>query len=135
MPRFILDETLAKASHSIGKMRICEARLVDDARWPWIMLIPEKPDCEDLHDLKVPDLTLAMADMRDVAVCLQKLVPCQKINVGSLGNIVRQLHIHVIARNEGDPNWPGPVWGFEKTVPYDDTSREALIAKITKELI
>jgi diadenosine tetraphosphate (Ap4A) HIT family hydrolase len=135
MPRFILDETLANVSHSIGKMRICEARLLDDARWPWIMLVPARPDCVDLHDLKASDLAQAMDDMRDVANCLKKLTPCQKINVGSLGNMVRQLHIHVIARNEGDPNWPGPVWGFEKAIPYDDTAREVFLAKLTKELI
>lgn len=135
MPRFILDETLAKVSHSIGKMRVCEARLLDDARWPWIMLVPAKADLFDLHNLKASDMALAMDDMRDAANCLQKLTPCEKINVGSLGNMVRQLHIHVIARSRGDPNWPGPVWGFEQAVPYDDISRDAFIAKISKELI
>lgn len=135
MPGFILDDTLAKVSHSIGKMRICEARLLDDTRWPWIMLVPERAGCEDLHDLKAADLAKAMEDMRDAANCLQKLVPCDKINVGSLGNMVRQLHIHVIARSEGDANWPGPVWGFEKAIPYDAAARDAFIAKISKELI
>ena len=134
MKEFTLDETLAAASHLIGKMRICEARLLDDKRWPWIMLVPQKDGCEDLHDLDAVDLPLAMEDVRDAANCLQKLVHCDKINVGSLGNMVRQLHIHVIARRENDPNWPGPVWGFEKPVPYELPTRQQLIAKISREL-
>jgi diadenosine tetraphosphate (Ap4A) HIT family hydrolase len=98
------------------------------------MLVPQKPNLSDLHDLEPDDLAMAMEDVRNAANCLQKLTDCTKINVGSLGNMVRQLHIHVIARKEGDANWPGPVWGFEKAIPYGSNERSQFISNIEKEL-
>ncbi len=134
MADFVLDKTLDTVSLPIGRMRVCEVRLLDDTRWPWLMLVPQRAGCEDLHDLDANDLAAAMEDVRDAANCLQKLGPCDKINVGSLGNMVRQLHIHVIARTQNDANWPGPVWGFEKSVPYTPDTAAIFIAKVKKEL-
>jgi diadenosine tetraphosphate (Ap4A) HIT family hydrolase len=134
MNEFALDATLASVSHKIGILRVCEVRLLDDTRWPWLMLVPMRPAMVDLHDLTAADLADAMEDVRDCAHCLQVLVSCDKINVGSLGNIVRQLHIHVIARKEDDANWPGPVWGFGKAELYQDDARADFMAKISKEL-
>jgi diadenosine tetraphosphate (Ap4A) HIT family hydrolase len=84
----------------------------------------------EVFDLTPLDQTMLTFETNQVASALKSATGAEKINVGALGNIVRQLHVHVLARSEGDANWPGPVWGFGKAEPYDDDTRNALIKKI-----
>lgn len=93
-------------------------RLMNDRRWPWLILIPLAPDIEELHQLSTAQREGFMADVNLLSRELQRLSQCRSINVAMLGNVVSQLHCHVIARDEGDPNWPAPVWGHGTAVPY-----------------
>ncbi|HRF08619.1 MAG TPA: HIT family protein [Xanthobacteraceae bacterium] len=127
---FSLDPRLLADSIALGALPLCEVRLQNDVRYPWLVLVPQRTGVSELFDLSSTDqaqllkeITLASATLRDVSQCL-------KINVGALGNIVRQLHIHIVARNEGDFAWPGPVWGAGARVPYADAEKAALISRI-----
>jgi len=108
---FVLDPRLEGESLHVVWLGLCELRLRDDRRWPWLLLIPQRPNVEEVHDLTPLDQAMLSFETNLVSKALKEMTGCTKINCGALGNIVRQLHIHVIARNEGDCGWPGPVWG------------------------
>ena len=120
---FQLDPAFAATSEPLGSLGLCEARLQNDARYPWVILIPRSPgaqEIEDLHPLNRPrlieEIMLAGHAVRAIGRALD--MPVDKLNVGALGNITPQLHVHVIGRHEGDPAWPGPVWGQGDAVPF-----------------
>ena len=119
---FALDPAFEATSEPLGSLALCEARLQNDARYPWIVLIPRSPNAreiEDLHPLNRPrlidEIVLAGEAVRAVGEALG--LPVEKLNVGALGNITPQLHVHVVGRRVGDPAWPGPVWGQGEAVP------------------
>ena len=94
--------------------------LADDSRWPWLILVPRDRTAHELHELD-PDARYAF--LRVVSAtgeALQRTSGCRSVNVAMLGNVVAQLHCHVVARSPNDPNWPRPVWGFGTAVPYPD---------------
>lgn len=115
---FSLDARLEADSEQLLWLGLCELRIMDDCRWPWLILVPQRPGIEELHDLTPLDQAMLTFETNMVGQALKKATGCTKINTGALGNIVRQLHVHVIARNEGDPAWPGPVWGHGPREPY-----------------
>lgn len=127
---FHLDPRLEKDTVVVASLPLSRLLLMRDARYPWLILVPERPDLSELHDLDAADRARLMEEIADTSRALQRLYAPDKINVGALGNIVRQLHIHVIARHIGDPAWPGPVWGMGDAVPYApedlDQTRERL---------
>ena len=127
-PRFLAD------SIAVGMLPLCEVRLQNDARFPWLVLIPRRKDVSELFDLSAADQAQLFKEITTVAATLRTVTQCLKINVGALGNIVRQLHIHVVARNENDPAWPGPVWGSGVRAPYGDAEKAALIARLMSAL-
>ncbi|MBX3512132.1 MAG: HIT domain-containing protein [Xanthobacteraceae bacterium] len=129
-----LDPRLAADSIAIGKLALCEVRLQDDARFPWLVLVPQRENVSELFELAEPDQAAAMEEIARVSAALRAVTQCLKINVGALGNIVRQLHIHVVARDEGDAAWPGPVWGAGTRVAYDDAAKADLIARLRSAL-
>ena len=107
---------------------------MNDCRWPWIILVPAQADIEELHDLTHSQRECFMSDVNQVSRVVQRTTDCQSVNVAMLGNVVSQLHCHVIARNPGDPNWPNPVWGFESAQPYQegDVEIQTLVKAIQK---
>lgn len=115
---FELDRQLHADSQPVMWLGLCELRLMDDRRWPWLLLVPQRPGIEEIHDLTPLDQAMLTFETNQVAQTLKRVTGCTKINTGALGNRVRQLHVHVIARSEGDPNWPGPVWGYGPREPY-----------------
>ena len=115
---FELDRKLDTDSRPLMLLGLCELRVMDDVRWPWLILVPQRPGVEELHDLTPLDQTLVTFETNLVSQALKTATGCAKINVGALGNIVRQLHVHIVARDEGDDGWPGPVWGHGTRVPY-----------------
>lgn len=115
---FELDVRLDADSEHAMWLGLCELRVMNDKRWPWLVMIPQRPGIEELHDLTPLDQAMLTFETNLVAQALKRVTGCSKINSGALGNVVRQLHIHVIARNEGDPGWPGPVWGYGAREPY-----------------
>ncbi len=130
MNEFRLDERLARDSDCLSRLGLCQLRLMKDSRWPWLVLIPQRPAVSEIFELTPLDQTMLTFEMNSVAAALKQVTGATKINVGALGNIVRQLHVHVIARSEGDANWPGPVWGYGTAEPWDDTARAGFIEKL-----
>jgi diadenosine tetraphosphate (Ap4A) HIT family hydrolase len=129
-----LDPRLAADSVAVGKLNLCEVRLQDDARFPWLVLVPQREGVTELFELSAADSALAMEEITHCSAALRAITQCLKINVGALGNIVRQLHIHIVARDEGDDAWPGPVWGSGARVPYSETEKADLIARLQSAL-
>ncbi len=125
---FALDERLAKDTLFVGDMRLSRVLLMNDARWPWLVLVPRREGAAELTDLKTGDRALLVEEVASAASFLKTHTSALKINLGALGNVVRQLHLHVVARNVGDPAWPGPVWGHGAATPYRGAEAEALIA-------
>lgn len=117
-PGFELDARLDADSHPVLWLGLCELRLMNDKRWPWLVLVPQRAGIVELHDLTPLDQAMLTFEANLVGQALKKATGCLKINTAALGNVVRQLHIHVVARNEGDPGWPGPVWGYGLREPY-----------------
>jgi diadenosine tetraphosphate (Ap4A) HIT family hydrolase len=129
---FALDARIVASSHPLVQLPLCEARLQDDARFAWIVLVPRRAALVELTDLAEPDrLQLAAetvwagAAVRAIAAALER--PVLKLNHGQLGNIVAQLHLHVVGRRSDDAAWPAPVWSHGAAQPY---SAEGLAAAI-----
>jgi diadenosine tetraphosphate (Ap4A) HIT family hydrolase len=127
---FSLDPRLAADSIAIGKLMLCEVRLQNDARFPWLVLVPQREGITELFELSATDSALTMEEITRCSAALRAVTQCLKINVGALGNIVRQLHIHIVARNESDAAWPGPVWGSGSRVPYAEPEKANLIERL-----
>ncbi|HUZ12629.1 MAG TPA: HIT domain-containing protein [Caulobacteraceae bacterium] len=120
---FRLDPVFERLSRPLASLALCEARLMDDARFPWLVLAPRRDGAVELEDLAGADRGQLMAEIvaagraaRAVGEALAR--PVAKLNVGQLGNLTRQLHVHVVGRREDDPCWPGPVWGQGAAAPY-----------------
>lgn len=130
MNPFSLDERLARDSQSILELSLCDVRLSKDSRWPWLTLVPRRANVSEVFDLSQEDQQLLWAEQVMVAKALQSATHATKINIAAIGNVVRQLHVHVVARFEGDANWPGPIWGFGVAEPYSDIAFDAMKTKI-----
>ena len=108
---FELDPRLQADTQHIAALPLCEVLLMKDARFPWLILVPRIRGCVEIPDLPERERELLWQEINQVAKVLREVTPCDKLNIGALGNIVRQLHVHIVARKEGDAAWPGPVWG------------------------
>ena len=125
---FALDERLAKDAFLVGDLPLSRVLLMNDARWPWLVLVPRREGAVELTDLDPQDRAELIEEAARTADFLKAHVRAQKINIGALGNVVRQFHLHVVARAVGDPAWPAPVWGCGAPRPYEEAERQALIA-------
>lgn len=117
MSGFVLDPRLDAESELVVALPLCDVLLRDDARTLWVVLVPRQEAREELHDLSADDQALLMREVTAVSRAVADIAVPTKVNTGALGNIVRQLHVHVVARNEGDFAWPGPVWGVGERTP------------------
>ena len=107
----------------LGRMKLCEVLLMNDNRFPWVILVPRIPGLRDFHELPEDSRPDLFNEIEVVSQTLKKQYKADKINVAALGNQVPQLHVHIIARRQSDEAWPGPVWGSGTIQPY---SRDAL---------
>jgi diadenosine tetraphosphate (Ap4A) HIT family hydrolase len=135
MTDFRLDPRLEASSAWLHDLPVSQARLQLDRRWPWIVLIPRGPDLVELDDLALEDRRRLLDELAAAGRAVRALgeelgFGVEKLNLGALGNIVSQLHVHVVGRRPGDPAWPGPVWGFGPPEPYHagETERACNIA-------
>jgi diadenosine tetraphosphate (Ap4A) HIT family hydrolase len=117
---FVLNSTLEGDSVPILENSDLLIRLVNDARYPWILIVPKMPNCSELHDLDEDLHTRTMSVVRKCGQVLKKAFNADKINTAAIGNMVPQLHIHVVARVKGDAAWPRPVWGMGEMKPLTD---------------
>ncbi len=132
MADFQLDPAFVATSHKIADLPLSEVRLHDDTRYPWLVLIPRQPGLREIEELDVghriqlmEEIVLAGSAVRAIGAALGLAV--DKLNVGALGNVTAQLHVHVVGRRKDDPAWPGPVWGHSPATAY---SAEGLAAPI-----
>lgn len=133
-PDFQLDERLAADTLAVGEWPLCRVLLMNDSRYPWLILVPRRGGLAELIELPEADRAQASVEMDRAARALKELTGCDKLNVAALGNMVRQLHIHVIARFEGDPAWPAPVWGKGAAEAYSADAAELLVARLRAAL-
>lgn len=124
---FVLDPRLASDSHPLARFTLCDVRLMDDSHYPWLILVPRRPDLRDLIDLDAADRHLLCDEIDRASRLLRDAFRPDKLNVAALGNVVAQLHVHVIARFRGDLSWPSPVWGRIEARPY---APEALLERV-----
>lgn len=115
---FSLDPRLDADTLPLGRFALSRVLLMDDARYPWLILVPERPDLAEIIDLGEEDRAQLMREVAAASEALKALFSPDKLNVGALGNRVRQLHVHVIARFASDRSWPGPVWGVGEAQRY-----------------
>ena len=133
-PEFSLDKRLATDSIAVGELPLCLVRLQNDARFPWLVLVPQRAGLTELFDLSPEERSTLIEEAAQCGAALRAVTQCFKINTAALGNMVRQLHVHIVARNEGDAAWPGPVWGVGERAPYEAAVRDDLIARIRSAL-
>lgn len=115
---YALHPQLAADTHPLATMELCELRLMDDGNYPWLVLVPRVAGARELYDLSQPQRHLLGDEIERTERLLQDAFQPYKLNVAALGNLVPQLHVHVIARFEDDPAWPAPVWGRVAARPY-----------------
>lgn len=134
MADFVLDPAFVATSHKVADLPLSEVRLHDDARYPWIVLIPRQADLREIEELDtahrlqlMEEIVLAGSAVRAVGAALGLSV--DKLNVGALGNVTAQLHVHVVGRRKDDPAWPGPVWGHSPAEPYKDLAAPIAAAR------
>jgi diadenosine tetraphosphate (Ap4A) HIT family hydrolase len=125
---FRLDPRLAADTLSVGSFELSRVLLMNDSRFPWLILVPEREDLTELTDLAPADRATLMEEIASASRALQAVVRPDKINVGALGNIIRQLHVHVVARRNGDAAWPGPVWGAGTATSYGPGEMDRILA-------
>ena len=130
---FRLDDRLAADTITVGALALSRVLLMNDARYPWVILVPQRAALVEWSDLGVADRHLLLDEAVVVGEVISRLWEVDKINTASLGNMVAQLHVHVIGRRQGDPAWPGPVWGRGEAQPYEPDAQSTLVARLRKE--
>lgn len=134
MSDFTIDPAFVATSHRIGDLPLCEVRLQDDARYPWVVLIPRLTGLTEIEQLAAEDRRQLMEEMMAAGELVRALGPVDKLNFGALGNVTAQLHVHAVGRTRDDPAWPGPVWGHSPAVPYEPEALEAALTKAGEAL-
>ncbi len=115
---FVLDSRLAADTVLLAESSLSLLLLMNEHRYPWLILVPKRPAMSEVYQLAEPDRVKLLDESCLVARVLSETFAAFKINTGALGNIVRQLHVHHVARFADDPAWPGPVWGHSPREPY-----------------
>lgn len=131
---FELDPQLAQDTVDVTRFDLCRVLLMNDRQYPWLVLVPERPNLRDLHDLDELDRPVALAEIMRASEAMATLHRPDKMNVAALGNAVPQLHIHVIARFTDDPAWPKPVWGVRAMQAYGDAELDSVLADLRRVL-
>jgi diadenosine tetraphosphate (Ap4A) HIT family hydrolase len=132
---FVLDERLAADTIEIGDLDLSRLLLMNDRRYVWLVLAPRHANLSELIDLDARDRAVLVEEIAAVSQALVDHPGVDKINVGALGNIVRQLHVHVVGRRIGDAAWPGPVWGAGSPQRYDAQSAQIVLSHFNERLI
>jgi diadenosine tetraphosphate (Ap4A) HIT family hydrolase len=124
---FILDSRLEADTYLVGELILSRVLLMDDARFPWVILVPKRANMREIIDLELRDRAMFYRETESVMDAMKRLFSPAKLNVAALGNLVPQLHMHVIARFEDDQAWPKPVWSVGERERY---ARDAATARV-----
>lgn len=131
---FELHPDLARDGIEVMDLRLSRLLLMNDAAWPWLVLVPQRPNKKDFHDLDPMDQYRVCDEITLCSQAFSRLFSPDKVNVAALGNMTPQLHIHVIARFTDDPAWPGPIWGTQEKQPYAAHQLEERVLALRREL-
>ncbi|MFN3930483.1 MAG: HIT domain-containing protein [Brevundimonas sp.] len=134
-PPFKADPAFDPGSIVVDDWPLCQVRLQDDARFPWLILIPRRDGLHELEDLAAPDRAALMDEIVRAGEVVRMLGeaaqrPVQKLNVAALGNVTAQLHVHVVGRRHDDGLWPYPVWGRPRAAPWGAAALQAMASRI-----
>ena len=127
-----VSKSFLKDSHLITDLKLCSIRLIDNAKFPWIILIPKRKNINDISELNSKDQMLLMKEIVHCSKLMKKIFKTKKLNVEKIGNIVPQLHIHIIARNKKDSTWPLSVWVIKRK-PYLKNFLQKIIDRLKKD--
>jgi len=130
---FELHQRLAADTLFVADWPLCRVLLMNDARFPWLILVPRKSDLRDFDDVDQADKQDFYEEIELTSRALRGATNAKKMNVAALGNMVPQLHVHVVARFSNDEAWPAPVWGMGEAISYAPEVAEALISQIVKQ--
>jgi diadenosine tetraphosphate (Ap4A) HIT family hydrolase len=134
MERFVLHHRLEADTAFVADWALSRLLLMNDARYPWLILVPRRAALSELHELAHAERLVLIEEVARASRGLKAATGADKINVGALGNVVPQLHLHVVARKIGDAAWPGPVWGQGTAASYEAAEREALLVRLRSNL-
>ena len=129
-----LDPQLARDTVPVGELPLGRVLLMNDANYPWLILVPRHPGAVEIFDLDDEQQELLMDEIVTMARVLKDVTRCDKLNIAAIGNIVAQLHVHIVARRNGDAAWPKPVWGAAPARAYDAAERGKLVQAIRNEV-
>ncbi len=132
---FTLHDQLRRDTLPVCRMKLCLVQLMNDAQYPWLVLIPTVENITEIHELTEKQRKLLINEIAQTQRVLQYCFEPHKLNVGALGNMVPQLHVHVVARFREDPAWPGPIWGKLPSRPYEDAALRSTIARLQNAFI
>ncbi|GGY35254.1 histidine triad (HIT) protein [Bacterioplanes sanyensis] len=127
---FRLDERLQADTAWVGRLPLCQVLLMNDVRYPWVILVPVRTDVFEVYHLSEQDRIQLAKESALVTEKLADHFAARSMNIGALGNIVPQLHVHHVVRKEDDPAWPAPVWGHSAPQPYDAELLEQRVAEL-----
>ena len=131
---FALDPQLERDTAMVGDLPLSRVLLVNDAGFPWLIAVPRHAGAVEIFDLGEAERAQLMSELALLAQFLRDLTGCHKINIAAIGNVVSQLHFHVVARRRDDPLWPRPVWGAQPPRPYEAAERDRLIEAIRRKI-
>lgn len=134
MGDFEIDERLARDSLPVTELPLCQLRLMDDARYPWLVLIPRRSGISEVYQLEEQDQRQLWREATAIGHAMMAMFEGDKLNIASLGNVVAQLHVHVVVRRRDDDSWPAPVWGRGEARPYDLEAQGGMRERILAEL-
>ena len=133
-PAWSLHPQLACTTRVVGDLPLCRVLAADDANFPWLVLVPRRVGAVEIIDLAEAQRMQLMAEIADVSAALKQVTACDKLNVAAIGNVVPQLHVHVVARRKGDAAWPKAVWGAAPPTPYASGELESLIDRLRRAI-
>ena len=129
-----LDPQLARDTVAIGDLPLARALAMNDASYPWLILVPRIADAVEIIDLNDAQQAQLMDEIAMLSHVLKDVTRCDKLNIAAIGNVVSQLHIHIVARCRDDAAWPRPVWGAAPARPYQRAELDRFIARIRQEV-
>jgi diadenosine tetraphosphate (Ap4A) HIT family hydrolase len=129
-----LHPQLMQDTIDIGDLPLCKVLVIKDANYPWLMLVPRRPEKVEIIDLDEVEQAQLMAEVSRAARALKDITKCDKLNIAALGNMVPQLHVHVIARRTGDAAWPRPVWGVVPPLAHDAAEVQHFISALRRKI-
>ena len=129
-----LHSTLERDTVAVGDLPLCRVLLINDANYPWLLLVPRRENVGEIVDLEYIEQAQLMSEIAHASRTLKAITKCDKTNVAALGNVVPQLHVHVIARFRSDPAWPKPVWNAVPARAYDEAGLKKIMGSLRERL-